>query len=83
MTTGSARASAKSTADDFADLPAARITPYPDGPLVVRGDFVVCDLAGAEIPTGKSVALCRCGRSAQKPFCDGSHKAGSRARSRD
>lgn len=58
------------------DRPAARITPYPDGPLVLRGDFELTDVSGNRIPTGKAVALCRCGRSAQKPFCDGSHKVG-------
>ena len=55
--------------------PAATITPYPDGPLIVRGAFELCELDGTPIPrSGKAVALCRCGRSALKPFCDGSHK---------
>lgn len=52
----------------------ARITIYPEGPLIVRGDFVLSELDGAAIRTGRSVALCRCGRSATKPLCDGSHK---------
>lgn len=56
--------------------PDATITAYPDGPLVVRGDFAVRNLDGAEIDTGHVVALCRCGRSAVKPLCDGSHKRG-------
>lgn len=47
---------------------------YPDGPLIVRGDFVLDDLDGGPVPTGHMVALCRCGRSATKPLCDGSHK---------
>ncbi len=54
-----------------------RITSYPDGPLVVRGDFVIEDLDGGPVETvggGRTVALCRCGRSATKPLCDGSHK---------
>ncbi len=55
--------------------PAATITPYPDGPLIVRGAFELCELDGTPIPrSGNAVALCRCGRSAVKPFCDGSHK---------
>jgi CDGSH-type Zn-finger protein len=55
--------------------PAATITPYPDGPLIVRGAFELCELDGTPIPrSGKAVALCRCGRSALKPFCDGSHR---------
>jgi len=55
--------------------PPATITPYPEGPLIVRGAFELCELDGTPIPrSGKAVALCRCGRSAVKPFCDGSHK---------
>jgi CDGSH-type Zn-finger protein len=65
-------------ADLPADLPAegaATITPYRDGPLIVRGDFRLVDQDGAEIDPGrKTVALCRCGKSGIKPFCDGSHK---------
>jgi CDGSH-type Zn-finger protein len=53
---------------------AARITVYPDGPLIVRGDFVLDDLDEGTLPTGRVIALCRCGRSATKPLCDGSHK---------
>jgi CDGSH-type Zn-finger protein len=51
------------------------ITPYPDGPLIVRGSFTLVDSDGTPIDPGRdSVALCRCGRSALKPFCDGTHK---------
>lgn len=53
----------------------ATITPYRDGPLIVRGDFRLLDQDGAEIDPGReTIALCRCGRSGIKPFCDGSHK---------
>lgn len=53
----------------------ATITPYRDGPLIVRGDFRLLDQDGDEIDPGReTVALCRCGRSAIKPFCDGTHK---------
>lgn len=52
----------------------ARITVYPDGPLVVRGEFVLDDVDDGVVPTGRMIALCRCGRSATKPLCDGSHK---------
>ena len=55
--------------------PTATITPYRDGPLIVRGDFRLEDTDGNEIDPGrKTVALCRCGKSAIKPFCDGTHK---------
>ncbi|MDX6685527.1 MAG: hypothetical protein QOF86_1655 [Baekduia sp.] len=53
-----------------------RITPYRDGPLLVRGPFTLTDQDGNEIACrGETIALCRCGRSRRKPFCDGMHKA--------
>jgi CDGSH-type Zn-finger protein len=53
----------------------ATITPYRDGPLIVRGDFRLVDQDGEEIDPGReTIALCRCGKSGIKPFCDGSHK---------
>ncbi len=52
------------------------ITPYEDGPLIVRGDFELVTPDGTVIEPGRgTVALCRCGKSAIKPFCDGTHKA--------
>jgi CDGSH-type Zn-finger protein len=55
---------------------AATVTMYPDGPLIVRGDFEVRTVEGETVVDRRTVALCRCGRSAAKPFCDGSHSAG-------
>ena len=53
----------------------ATITPYRDGPLIVRGDFRLVDQDGADIDPGRqTIALCRCGKSGIKPFCDGTHK---------
>jgi CDGSH-type Zn-finger protein len=50
------------------------ITPYADGPLIVRGPVVVTDQDGREIDLRRrTIALCRCGRSRLKPFCDGTH----------
>ncbi|GAA5226369.1 CDGSH iron-sulfur domain-containing protein [Paeniglutamicibacter antarcticus] len=47
----------------------------PRGPLLVRGSFEIRDAAGNPIPKSReTVALCRCGGSAIKPFCDGTHK---------
>jgi CDGSH-type Zn-finger protein len=55
--------------------PAATVTAYEDGPLLVRGDFVLMTPDGDVIEPGRAtVALCRCGKSAIKPFCDGTHK---------
>lgn len=52
-----------------------RITPHRDGPLLVRGDITLTDQDGNEIALDRSpVALCRCGKSRSRPFCDGSHQ---------
>jgi CDGSH-type Zn-finger protein len=48
-----------------------------NGPLVVKPPLRVLDHLGNEyaLPVGKElIALCRCGQSRTKPFCDGSHK---------
>ncbi len=45
-----------------------------DGPLVVKHPAALKDADGGAIETGEVVALCRCGASENKPFCDGSHK---------
>ncbi|KQY43977.1 CDGSH iron-sulfur domain-containing protein [Cellulomonas sp. Root137] len=52
------------------------IVACPDGPILVRGDVTITDDTGQPIPRRRStVALCRCGASAIKPYCDGTHKA--------
>ena len=52
-----------------------RITAYRNGPLIVRGPFRLEDQDGNEIDPGReTIALCRCGKSRAKPFCDGTHK---------
>ena len=46
-----------------------------DGPLLVRGDVELVSATGEPITTDRrTVALCRCGVSTIKPFCDGTHK---------
>lgn len=57
---------------------AINITPKPNGPLIVTGDlsqFQLTDANGNKYDlSGKTaVALCRCGGSINKPFCDGQH----------
>jgi CDGSH-type Zn-finger protein len=53
----------------------ATITPYRDGPLLVRGPVRLTDQQGREIEVGReTIALCRCGKSRIRPFCDGTHK---------
>ena len=67
---------------DVADAQ-TKITPYRDGPYLVRGPFSIVDQNGDEIEAKRRIiALCRCGRSRIRPFCDGTHKAiGFRAES--
>ena len=70
-----AGAAADAGAVSRADEPVS-ITAYPNGPLLVRGTFEILTPTGEVIPPRrKTVALCRCGVSTIKPFCDGSHKA--------
>ena len=45
-----------------------------DGPLLVTGGVRITDAHGNVLYEGEKAALCRCGGSANKPFCDGSHK---------
>ena len=55
--------------------PEVSITPYRDGPLLVRGPVVLRDQDGNAIEAGRStIALCRCGKTRQAPFCDGTHQ---------
>ena len=60
----------------MADSPPTKITPYRNGPYLIRGPFVMVDQDGNEFKVERRVvALCRCGRSQIRPFCDGTHKA--------
>ena len=47
------------------------------GPLLVTGPVTLTDHLGNkyDTPDGANIALCRCGHSAKKPFCDGTHKS--------
>ena len=56
-------------------MPATKVTVNNNGSIKIEGDFEICD------PTGQvfglagraAIGLCRCGQSANKPFCDGAH----------
>lgn len=52
-----------------------RVQPIADGPLVLHGAVAVCSDSGRVITRCAGPTLCRCGQSANKPFCDGSHAA--------
>ena len=50
------------------------ITIRKNGPLLVRGEITLLDFEGNVVePPKNPFALCRCGHSGNKPFCDGSH----------
>ena len=49
------------------------ILPAPNGPLVVTGNLTVVSASGRAAWRGTKTALCRCGASDNKPFCDGRH----------
>ena len=51
-----------------------KITVMPNGPLMIEGNLTVNKMSGENIKDGEKLFLCRCGHSANKPFCDGSHK---------
>lgn len=57
---------------------AINITPKKNGPYIVTGDLSQLELTDADgnkfdISGKQAVALCRCGASVNKPFCDGQH----------
>ena len=58
-----------------------RIKPLKNGPLEISGPVDMVDASGDSKPGDEDpIYLCRCGQSANKPFCDGSHtKAGFKA----
>lgn len=51
------------------------VQPLPDGPLLVTGNLEVISGTGRTIDKVSRTALCRCGASQTKPYCDGSHAA--------
>lgn len=44
-----------------------------NGPAIISGDFAITDINGTTLTKADTAALCRCGRSSNMPFCDGSH----------
>lgn len=64
------------TLRESAEMTKTKLTVNKNGSLKIEGDFEIVDSLGdAYGLQGRNlVSLCRCGRSANKPFCDGSHK---------
>jgi len=57
-----------------------KIETIRNGPYIVTGEVELIDADGTKFPVEKRMALCRCGASTEKPFCDGTHsKIGFRA----
>ncbi|MBI1356277.1 MAG: CDGSH iron-sulfur domain-containing protein [Acidobacteria bacterium] len=54
---------------------ATTVKVFNNGPLRIEGEFTIVDQSGNEFGLGGRTALglCRCGMSANKPFCDGTH----------
>lgn len=52
----------------------AKINVKNDGPYVVSGECPLYDAQGIALPVHGTFALCRCGNSSRKPFCDGTHE---------
>jgi CDGSH-type Zn-finger protein/uncharacterized Fe-S cluster protein YjdI len=50
-----------------------KITPAKNGPLLVEGNLELCTGTGRTIHRVTKTALCRCGQSSKKPYCDGTH----------
>ena len=50
-----------------------KVTATPNGPLLIEGNFTIKGVDGNILSAANKVCLCRCGKSANKPFCDGSH----------
>ena len=46
-----------------------------NGPILVKGNIELKNSKGEIIPTEKTIALCRCGGSKNKPFCDGTYNS--------
>lgn len=57
-------------------MASAKITVNSNGSLRIEGDFELVDKTGKPYGLGgrRTISLCRCGLSRNKPFCDGSHK---------
>ena len=59
---------------DEAVADSTKLSVFADGPILIKGNFEITDSSGNVLEKKDSVALCRCGASENKPFCDGAHK---------
>ncbi len=72
------QASGEPTTKDSQPLAAragkVKVTPFKDGPLGIEGNLEICSGTGRTVNRVTKTTLCRCGQSANKPYCDGTHK---------
>ncbi|MBT8254859.1 MAG: hypothetical protein HKN00_09155 [Flavobacteriaceae bacterium] len=59
---------------DDRETPDIKVAVMENGPLLVHGTITVSGIDGNEEQKKKTTAFCRCGASANKPYCDGAHK---------
>lgn len=50
-----------------------KVTVIDDGPLMIEGHFQIKGIDGNLMDDTNQIFLCRCGKSSNKPFCDGAH----------
>jgi uncharacterized Fe-S cluster protein YjdI len=60
--------------DTRMDTNPIQVRVIPDGPLLIDGSLTITHSDGRAEQRENTTALCRCGASANKPFCDGSHR---------
>ena len=58
----------------FSPDPVSTVNVIPNGPLIIEGELRVAKDGKVELLEGQKTAFCRCGASANKPYCDGTHK---------
>ena len=58
---------------EYAGMAQVTIETIKNGPYIVTGEVELIDADGNKYPVEKRMALCRCGASTEKPFCDGTH----------
>ena len=59
--------------EEIVPTPVTEISIIENGPAIIKGKFRVTKGAGEILSTADQIALCRCGASKNRPFCDGTH----------
>ena len=65
---------AKNEQKEMSEEPKTEIRVMPNGPLVIKGEFILKGKDGKELKRMKMVSICRCGHSRNMPYCDGMHR---------